>query len=248
MTNFAHMPTHSATLALVAPLHISVGGAHGRIQVRWLSKSATHWEVVPDPDLPTEVVADWGPSLGDISFDPTAERCLIRLTSRHGHTWTMTDRATSPADARSKWLAHAEQASFNPMWVDGFDRPTAHGVGPDDMTLKLRPRHDYLLEWGDRIGSAINDYQREFVARGAATRSPSHRSKGACEAEKRLVWCCDEVHGHRLRGTIQRGSLEGDRVCDLHTYASGLLAASAPPRSAIASSPPTTANANRAVV
>ena len=134
------------------------------------------------------------------------------------------------------------------MWVVGFDRLTSGGTGPDDMRPELRPRHDYLLEWGDRMGAAINDYQREFIARGAVKRSPSHRSKGACAAEKRLVWCCDEVEGHRDRGTIQRGSLEGDRVCDLHTYASGLLAACTPRRSSVGSPSPTTTTANRAVV
>ena len=242
MTNLVYLPTSTS------PWCVSVGGAHGGILVRWKVKSKNRWEVIPDPDLCASVHADWGPSLGEVSFDPLTNTCLIGLNSRHGNTWSFTEHASSPEQARDAWVARMEQASFNPMHVAGFDHQTSYSIGCDDMTsLSMVIRHAYSLEWGDRIGAAINEYNRHCVGNGTTGHGASLPSKAAMEAEKRLIWCCDELDDLRRRGVIQRGSLEGDRVGDLHNYASGLLAARAPRRSAVASVTPTTPSASRSV-
>jgi hypothetical protein len=209
------------------PLIVRLGGAHGNLQARWEFMATNTWRLMPDPGLGAEVIADYGPYLGEVAFDRALRRCQIAVRSRHGRAWQFEEPAATPEDARKVLEAKIGAAAFNPMWVNGHDDLSRLKIGPaDDMSASTRAPNDYALEWGDRMGSAVNHFD-EAYARPALNAVANGRvfnpRQPALEARAHLENRCTQLRDVFKRGLIPLNSREGQRVHALLQWGLGLL-------------------------
>ncbi|MDO8910695.1 MAG: hypothetical protein Q8N10_00955 [Phenylobacterium sp.] len=104
--------------------------------------------------------------------------------------------------------------TFNPMWVAGFDTV----LGPSDDLMPRGPSSQrvdhYALEWGDRLGEAINNF------RATRTRATIRAAQGAAS---HLSQRSGQAVGLVKQRKFDVSTLEGRRVVLLTVDAQGLL-------------------------
>jgi hypothetical protein len=177
--------------------HQSLGGAHGSLAVRWMQVGHEIQELRPKV----------GPPLGSVRFDGQSACWRGEVVSCHGVLSTDLVPVQTEAAARALVEDRIRHASFNPLWVPALDGR----LGPScDMKPATAARHAYALEWGDRIGMAINK------ATGQANRR-------VVASQHTLDYCVTEIQRHVRGGVFSPNTMETDRLLRLWMLADSIM-------------------------